>query len=104
MRVDPNQPMLDDDQLRNALGELCRDDIPPSQKVRLLRQMRESSPQAADHLDAALLANGTELRSALRNSSQYLQQLRERIEELTAPPHFSARCLALTETERGREA
>ena len=104
MRINPNHPTVADDQLRNALGELFREDLAPLQKLKLLRQVRELSPDIAEHLDTAVLSKLTEMGLALRESSQLLEQLRERIDELSAPPHFPARCLALTETERGLEA
>ena len=104
MRPNPNQPLMGDEQLRSALGEICREDLPPQYKLKMLRQLRELSPDAAEHLDAAVLSKVTELYAALRESGQHLEQLRQRVDELTAPPYFSARCFTLAESERGLEA
>jgi proteasome-associated ATPase len=90
--------------IRNTLQELSREDLAPAQKLILLRQVRELGPEAAERVDSALLSELGGLRSALRDSSQYLAQLRERVETIMEPPYFPARCLGITETERGVEA
>jgi proteasome-associated ATPase len=87
----------------NLIQQLSRKDLAPAEKLALLRQTRELSADA-DAIDTALMAELTLLYSAVRDSRQHLEQLRAHIEQLTAPPYFPARCLAVTETERGVEA
>ncbi len=104
MRSDANNPLMRDEQLRMALAELTRGDSPLPAKLALLKAIRESGREAAEHLDKALIAEVTDLRRAVHESQQSLGQLRAKIEDLVAPPFFLARCLAITETSRGTEA
>jgi ATP-dependent 26S proteasome regulatory subunit len=104
MRLNPNHPAMPDEQLRGALGELCREDLAPPLKLKMFRQLRELGPDAAERLDAAVISRLAELYAALRESGGHLEQLRARIEELSAPPYFAARCYSVAESERGVEA
>lgn len=88
----------------NALQELSREDLPPSRKLALLRQLRDASPEAAERIDMAMISELTTLHSGVRELGQHVQQLSARNEEIMQPPHFAARCLAITETDRGLEA
>jgi len=95
---------IQQDRISLMIAELQREDIPSPRKAALLKSFRQQMPEAEDAIDKVLIEQTSGLHAALTEASQHLEKLRERINDLVAPPFFPARCLAVAETPRGREA
>ena len=104
MTASASRSQASDEQCRQFLEDVCRQDLPPAQKLKLFREACKLNPANAEQLDTALLCMVLDQRAALHDSAEQVEKLKHHIEELLGPPHFPARCLALTQTQRGMEA
>ena len=104
MTASASRSQASDEQCRQFLEDLSRQDVPPAQKLKMFKEVRKLNPESGEQLDTALLSMILNQQAALHDSTELVTKQKNHIEALLAHPHFAARCLALTQTQRGLEA
>jgi proteasome-associated ATPase len=92
------------DQIQEAVSLMRAANVPASDKLRLLRDFRQQNPEALEFVARKLVEDLAEAHAAISSTKEKLAQIHERLNDMLAPPHFPARCVSVTESERGPEA